>query len=321
MLIETPERTYRVLRVLKEELSLCMYLAVDAASGRSKEDAPRCLMLEFLNPVLGRQMMLYLTEHKQRCFVRRGVVWAVFPHHEGCSFREAARRADTPEERVKLWDGLLARLFYENIPAYLRYEAAAPGNLVVDEYSVVWVNYELHETDRLQEVLSTKQTGSGGAQGAICSGIHEAEGAQDALFLELQKRLYESFYSLFAGEPVRAGKDRDRNIAAAYGERLREGSFANEAELCREFGRVRAWLTECGAERGIREKGILLRLWETVSGHTDLFLKCGYFAVVLALWALFFFLCLRPAEAPEQRTCITTIGTVEIGGEATEPDK
>lgn len=337
MLIETPVRTYRILRVLKEELSLRMYLAVDRKSGGSKTDTPRFLMIELINPVLGKNMMRYLTEFGMEeraggsrkkdakeseggvgnetgngaesgaglrfglldCFVRKGVVWVVFPHHEGRLFQEAAHCAGTVKERVMLWQGVLEQLFYQKIPAYLRYEAAAPGNVVVDEHSVVWVNYELHETDRLREVLSSEP--------------------HDALFSELQKRLCESFCILFADELTRAAKRKGKDAAAEYAERLRAGSFENERALCRSFYHLRTCLLEQETEQDVQEKGILLRLWNTAYGHADKIWKCGYLLLVLGLWVLFLFLCIRPESAPAQRMRITAIGTVELE-EQTEAD-
>lgn len=357
MLIETPVRTYRILRVLKEELSLRMYLAADRKSGGIKTDAPRFLMIELINPVLGKNMMRYLTEFGMEeragasrkmsakeseggagnetgnetgngaesgaelrfglldCFVRKGVVWAVFPHHEGRLFREAAHCAGTVKERVMLWQGVLERMFYQKIPAYLRYEASAPGNLVVDEHSVVWANYELHETDRLQEALSSEPHEAGRTQDA------QSSEPQDALFSELQKRLYESFCILFADELTRAAKRKGKDAAAEYAERLRAGSFENERALCRSFYHLRTHLPEQEAEQDMQEKGILLRLWNTAYGHADKIWKCGYLLLVLGLWVLFLFLCIRPESAPAQRTRITAIGTVELEEQAEETEE
>lgn len=324
MLIDTPEKTYRILFLLKEDLSLRMYLAADRKWDRKEKHAPRYLLTEFVNPVLGREMMLYLMGAGEECgpedggdrmygktyaerswtvvtcFVRRGIIWLVSPYYEGCSFQEAARNACTARERSALWEGLLACLFYERLPLYLKYEAAAPVNIVVDEHSAVRINYELQETARLQELLSGKQYGTGGGR--------------EALFRDIQRRLYESFCILFSDHLTNADKKRRKDAVSEYAERLREGSYESGPVLCREFYGLRTGLLEQEREQSGQEQGVLLHFWNAVSGHADRIWKCVYCLLVLGLWALFLYLHLRPDSAAAQRTRITMIGTEEMDG-------
>ncbi|MDE5818757.1 MAG: hypothetical protein K2N41_10145 [Lachnospiraceae bacterium] len=303
MRMETPGGTYRVIRVNKRELSLCSYLAVDSGQIK-KESGGQCyLLLEFQNPALAKDIMMMFMEMKTEkqknpfpdfvdCFLKEKTVWAVLRYHEGIPFREAAERAASRKERAALWEGLLERLFFHKIPPYLRYEAAAPANIVVDQTSAVWVNYELYETDRLHEQL----------------------------FVELQKRLYESFRMLFESDWKSCGKKNTSGSAegnfedglARYAEKLAEGSFEDEAALYREFHKLNTQISESEEERGA-DGGGLLRLLRWVLWHTDVIGKCGYWVLVLALWGLFFWLCFRPKTAPEERERITVIGTVEVG--------
>lgn len=311
MRIDTPEKVYRVIRVLRKERSFSMYLAVDFEAAGSSGAAgsfgaagssgaagsfgaaadirktTQYLLLELMNPVLGKELMLYRMEHgKERslgfidCFVKEGTVWAVFPYHAGHTFREAAESASSQKERITLWEGLLGQLFLQKMPMYLRYEAASPDNVVVDETAAVWVNYELFETDR----------------------------RHDSLFPELQKRLHDYFCMLFADHPACGEEGK----AADYAVRLAGGKFDNEAALYREWYGIRALLLEEKEQESGQGGGMLFKCWRWLLSHTAILLQCGYWLAVLALWVLFFVLCFRSAEAPEQRDRIEMIGTVEI---------
>lgn len=303
MRIETPGGTYRVIQVNKKELSLCSYLAVDYSQVKKESGGQRYLLLEFQNPALAKDIMMMFMEMKTEeqknlfpdfvdCFVKEETVWAVLCYHEGISFQEAAEWTASSKERAALWEGLLERLFFYKIPAYLRYEAAAPANIVVDQTSSVWVNYELYETDRLH----------------------------DTLFEALQKRLYESFCMLFETNGNSRGKKSADGGAegnfedglARYAEKLAEGSFEDEAALYREFHRLNAQGSGGEEERGT-DGGGLLRLSRWVLRHTGVIGKISYWVLVLALWGLFFWLCFRPKTAPEERERITVIGTVDVG--------
>lgn len=306
MRIETPGGAYRIIRVIKKELSLCTYLAAASDREKAEDGEQRFLLLELKNPVLVRDMLPYFTDMKKEqnagddfvdSFVKGKTVWAVFRYHEGRSFREAAGRAATCKERLLLWEGLLERLFFQKMPMYLRYEAADPANIVVDETSAVWVNYEWYETDRLH----------------------------DDLFPELQKRLYESFCILFdkdralwakkgptARHSERGAGGADGGELAHYAMKLAEGGFEDEMALYREFHRLGAQLSG-EEEDGRKDDGILLRLWKLAFGHAHVIAKCGYWALILALWGLFLWLCFRPKTAPEERERIFTIGTMEVG--------
>lgn len=305
MRIETPGGTYRIIQVNKKELSLCSYLAVDYSQVKKESGGQRYLLLEFQNPALAKDIMMMFMEMKTEeqknpfpdfvdCFLKEKTVWAVLRYHEGISFQEAAERAASSKERTALWEGLLERLFFYKIPAYLRYEAAASANIVVDQTSAVWVNYELYETDRLH----------------------------DTLFEALQKRLYESFCMLFETNGNSRGKksaggDVEGNFEdglARYAEKLAEGSFEDETALYREFHRLNAQGSGGEEERGT-DGGGLLRLSRWVLRHTGVIGKISYWVLVLALWGLFFWLCFRPKTAPEERERITVIGTVEVGAQ------
>ena len=288
MRIKTPEGAYRVIRVLKKEWSLCYYLAEGFGQQKNVDKGQLFLCLEIRNPVLAKDMMLMFMEMKAKeqsqcpdfveCFVKEGTVWAVFRYHEGVPFAEAAKRAVSRKEQAALWEGVLEQLFFQRMPLYLRYEAAAPVNLVVDETSAVRVNYELSETDRMH----------------------------DDLWIELQKRLYESFCILFPEI------ESDEDGLMCYAGRLAEGSFADEAALYREFRMLREQFHGQEERRKDGDGGVLLRLWRLVYGHTDVIAKCCYLILVAALWGIFFFLCFRPKTAPEERNRIFVIGTVEV---------
>lgn len=318
MRIETPEGTYRIIRVLKKELSLCSYLAAGPCREAKEGDGQRFLLLEFVNPVLMRDIMTDFMEMKTEaeeskgqlcsdfvdCFVREKNLWAVFRYHEGMPLSEAARSAASSEERMMLWQGLLERLFMQKLPMYLRYEALNPANIVVDEGAAVWVNYELYETAQMH----------------------------GELFSAVQKRLYESFCMLFSAEtgvchgdasgkkrgnqPVwHDGKPAEKSrgdMLACFGKKLAEGSFEDEITLYREFHELRARMPG-GEDQQKKDGGIWLRSWRFVLEHTGAIWKCGYLLLVLALWGLFFWLCFRPKTAPEDRSRISVIGTVEIG--------
>lgn len=303
MRIDTPGGTYRVIQVNKKELSLCSYLAADFGQAKKESGEQRYLLLEFQNPTLAKDIMMMFMEMKTEkqknpfpdfvdCFLKEKTVWAVLRYHEGIPFQEAAKRAVSRKERAALWEGLLERLFFYKIPSYLCYEAAAPANIVVDQTSAVWVNYELYETDRLH----------------------------DMLFVELQKRLYESFRMLFETDGRSRGKkSADGSVEgnfedglARYAEKLAEGGFEDETALYREFHWLNAQVSEDGEQRG-KDGGGLLRLSRWVLRHTDVIGRIGYWVLVLALWALFFWLCFRPKTAPEERNRISVIGTVEVG--------
>ncbi|MBD5482997.1 MAG: hypothetical protein HDR15_10855 [Lachnospiraceae bacterium] len=305
MRMETPGGTYRIIQVNKRELSLCSYLAADFRQVKKEGGGQRYLLLEFRNPALAKDIMMMFMEMKAEkqknpfpdfvdCFVKEETVWAVLRYHEGISLQEAAQRAVSQKERAALWEGLLERLLFYKIPAYLRYEAAASANIVVDQTSAVWVNYELYETDRLHEPL----------------------------FAALQKQLYESFCMLFETEERSRGKKgTDRGVEesfedglACYAEKLAEGSFEDETALYREFHRLSARISE-GEEERRTDSGGLLRLSRWVLRHTDVIGKISYWVLVLALWGLFFWLCFRPKTAPEERERITVIGTVEVGAQ------
>lgn len=299
MRIDTQKRVYRVIRVLRKERSFSMYLAVDFEAARSVEAAgsfeaaadirktTQYLLLELMNPMLGKELALYRMENGEErsmgftdCFMKGGTVWAVFPYHEGHSFREAAKSANTQQERVMLWEGLLGQLFLQKMPMYLRYEAASPNNVVVDETPAVWVNYELFEIDR----------------------------RHDRLFPELQKRLHDYFCMLFADHPACGEEGK----AADYAARLAGGDFENEAALYREWYGVRALFLEEKEQGPGQGGGMLLQCWRWLLSHTTILFQCGYWMAVLALWVLFFALCFRTVKAPEQRDRIEMIGTVEI---------
>lgn len=293
MRIDAPKKVYRVIRVLRRERSFSMYLAVDFEAAGSFEAAAdigkmtQYLLLELINPVLGKELALYRMQNKEErslgfgdCFLKEGTVWAAFPYHTGHSFREAAEGAGSQKERVTLWEGLLGQLFLQKMPMYLRYEAASYDNVVVDETSAVWVNYELFEIDR----------------------------RHDSLFPELQKRLNDYFLMLFADHPA----CREEGKAADYAARLAAGDFENEAALYREWYGIRALLLEEKEQGPGQGGGMLLQCWRWLLSHTTFLFQCGYWLAVLALWALFFALCFRTAKAPEQRDRIEMIGTVEI---------
>lgn len=308
MRVRTPEGAYQVIRVLKEDLSIRFYLAGsgERMTGQNSAAAqwkkgPLYLLLEIVNPALSREMLVPFMELKNSgyrtrdsgfvtCFAKEGNLWAVFRYHMGAPITEWAGQIASCEERLHVWDSLLTQIFFQELPAYLQFEAVNPANLVMDEECSVHVNYLLRDSDR----------------------------RGDALFPEIQQRLSESFQVLFASETALKG-----SAAADYAERLSRAEFVDGTSLYRGFREMQKRLREqkkeqlneqaCG--QGIRaQEGVLVKLWGMLFSHAHMAGKCLYFLLVAALWAVFVLLCIRPQTAPEQRSRISSIGTVEIIG-------
>lgn len=108
MRIDTPEGAYRIIRVIKKELSVCFYLAGNWERTGEDGGGQRYLLLEFRNPVLAKEKMPHFMEMKAEkncpdfadCFIREGTLWAVFRCREGVPFDEAAAYGmRTPAEK------------------------------------------------------------------------------------------------------------------------------------------------------------------------------------------------------------------------------
>lgn len=304
MRVRTPEGDYQVIRVLQEDLSIRFYLAGSGERMTGQKSAaaqwkkgPLYLLVEIVNPALSKEMLepfmqLKINRYRPRdsgfvtCFAKEGNLWAVFRYHMGASFAERAGQIASCEERLHVWDSLLTQIFFQELPPYLQFEAVNPANLVMDEERSVHVNYLLRDSDR----------------------------RSDALFPEIQQRLSESFQVMFACETAMKG-----SAAADYAERLSRAEFSDAVSLYRGFRKMQKQLREQMNEQpggqGIRAReGVLVKLWGMLFFHAHIAVKCLYFFLVAALWAVFVMLCIRPQTAPEQRSRISSIGTVEIIG-------
>lgn len=312
MRVRTPEGDYQVIRVLQEDLSIRYYLAGSGERMTGQKSAaaqwkkgPLYLLVEMVNPVLSKEMLESFMELKNSryrprdsgfvtCFAKEGNLWAVFRYHMGVPFAERAGQITSCEERLHVWDSLLTQIFFQELPPYLQFEAVNPANLVMDEERSVHVNYLLRDSDR----------------------------RSDAFFPEIQQRLSESFQALFARETAVKG-----SAAADYAERLSRAEFSDAVSLYRGFREMQKQLREQMKEQaggqmneqpggqGIRTReGVLVKLWGMLFFHAHIAVKCLYFFLVAALWAVFVMLCIRPQTAPEQRSRISSIGTVEIIG-------
>lgn len=312
MRVRTPEGDYQVIQVLKEDLSIRYYLAGSGEKMTGQKSAaaqwkkgPLYLLLEIVNPALSKEMLepfMQLKNSRCRtrdsgfvtCFTKEGNLWAVFRYYMGAPFAERAGQIASCEERLHVWDSLLTQIFFQEFPGYLQFEAVNPANLVMDEERSVHVNYFLRDSDR----------------------------RSDALFPEIQQRLSESFQVLFARETALKG-----SAAADYAERLSRAEFSDAVSLYRGFREMQKQLREQLKEQpggqmneqpgglGIRAReGVLVTLWGMLFSNAHMAVKCLYFLLVAALWAVFVLLCIRPQTAPEQRSRISSIGTVEIIG-------
>ncbi len=307
MLIRTPRGDYRVIRIPKDELSVCFYLAEECG----REDEGSYLLMEWKNPALFRELLTMFMELAgntredvgtaagsnrigdasdfKDCFTKDGHLWAVFSYYEGTPFAGYAGRAASPAERLQVWESLLERILFQGLPAYLQYEAADLANLVVDDASSVHANYLLNDL----------------------------EGRNGDLFFKLQKRLAAAFRLLFARE-----LERGDDAAREYAGRLDNAEFADGRDIYRGFRTMRQRTDAEEAQREGQEEapreGILIRIWTVLFSHAHTLLKFAYVLLVAALWMLFVWLCIRPEEAPEQRNRIAAIGTVEIPGSEDE---
>lgn len=304
MRVRTPEGDYQVIQVLKEDLSIRYYLAGSGEKMTGQKSAaaqwkkgPLYLLLEIVNPALSKEMLepfMQLKNSRCRtrdsgfvtCFTKEGNLWAVFRYYMGAPFAERAGQIASCEERLHVWNSLLTQIFFQEFPGYLQFEAVNPANLVMDEERSVHVNYFLRDSDR----------------------------RSDALFPEIQQRLSESFQVLFARETALKG-----SAAADYAERLSRAEFSDAVSLYRGFRemqkQLRAQMNEQPGGQGIRAReGVLVTLWGMLFSNAHMAVKCLYFLLVAALWAIFVMLCIRPQTAPEQRSRISSIGTVEIIG-------
>lgn len=294
MLLRTPEANYRVICILKEELSVRTYLAVR----EGEETGRKFLLLEFKNPVLSREMLVTFMELKRNaagspdfvnCFTKGGCLWAVFHYYEGSSLSETAKQTASFRLRLSVWQSLLERLFFQGLSGYLQYEAASPANLIVDDSFSVQINFLLAESDR-----------RGGE-----------------LFSDLQKRLSECFGGLFARELCR----RD-NALKDYAGRLEGARFADAQDIYRSFRELKRTLEETDMPEDGENDGAAVRLWEAASSHADMMVKMCYWLLIAALWAVFIWLCVRPEKASGQQGLISGIGTVEItGGRQTDAEE
>lgn len=316
MRVRTPEGDYQVIQVLKEDLSIRYYLAGSGEKMTGQKSAapqwkkgPLYLLVEMVNPALSKEMLepfMQLKNSRCRtrdsgfvtCFTKEGNLWAVFRYYMGAPFAERAGQIASCEERLHVWDSLLTQIFFQEFPGYLQFEAVNPANLVMDEERSVHVNYFLRDSDR----------------------------RSDALFPEIQQRLSESFQVLFARETALKG-----SAAADYAERLSRAEFSDAVSLYRGFREMQKQLREQMKEQmkeqpggqmneqpgglGIRAReGVLVKLWGMLFSNAHMAVKCLYFLLVAALWAVFVMLCIRPQTAPEQRSRISRIGTVEMIG-------
>ena len=196
-------------------------------------------------------------------------------------FGEACRGTKIPAEKLRLWDGVLREIFFQDFPVYLQYEAASPSNLIVDGSLAVHANLLLSGPD-----------------------VREAE-----LFPEVQRRLAESFSKLF----VRERGDKD-GAAAAYEKRLREAEFADGRAVYQGFRELECALRRQTPQGNAAREKYLIRCWKKLFAHADGAVRYGYWLAVAALWGLFFAVCARPAAAPAGQTPVSEIGTVKIRG-------
>lgn len=283
MYIETPHGAYRVLQILAQDDSVFSCLAVRKGCG--KEEV--CLMQEFREPAAARELGRCLAEPGKRensrfgVFVKEGSLWIVSRRYEGMPFGEACRGTKIPAEKLRLWDGVLREIFFQDFPVYLQYEAASPSNLIVDSSLAVHANLLLSGPD-----------------------VREAE-----LFPEVQRRLAESFSKLF----VRERGDKD-GAAAAYEKRLREAEFADGRAVYQGFRELECALRRQTPQGNAAREKYLIRCWKKLFAHADGAVRYGYWLAVAALWGLFFAVCARPAAAPAGQTPVSEIGTVKIRG-------
>ena len=283
MYIETPHGAYRVLQILAQDDSVFSCLAVRKGCG--KEEV--CLMQEFREPAAARELGRCLAEPGKRensrfgVFVKEGSLWIVSRRYEGMPFGEACRGTKIPAEKLRLWDGVLREIFFQDFPVYLQYEAASPSNLIVDSSLAVHANLLLSGPD-----------------------VREAE-----LFPEVQRRLAESFSKLF----VRERGDKD-GAAAAYEKRLREAEFADGRAVYQGFRELECALRRQTPQGNAAREKYLIRCWKKLFAHADGAVRYGYWLAVAALWGLFFAVCARPAAAPAGQTPVSEIGIVKIRG-------